>query len=310
MIWLFVLYAISGFTITLSKILLTYASPFFLIGSRMVIAGLGLGAYARLQGISITALSLEDWWLIAQFAFFGVIVPAITRVWALQYLPAVKIALLFNITPFFSALIAYYLLKERLSFLQLLGLCAGFSGLIPLMLVRQAQGIDQLLMPITLPDFILLASVVSFSYSLFIMQKLVRHRAVSPLLANGFSMLLAGVFSYNLSFAVEPIWLKGDCMLFLSLLALNIVLSNVICAHLQATILKTYSSTTMTFTSFLTPVFAAFYGWCFFGEQVSMNMLIAAGLILSGLMLYFFEHLQAIVANVYVKAQKEPTVLS
>lgn len=276
----------------------------------MVIASVCLGIYARLQGISPAMLALEDWRLIGQFTFFGVIVPAITRVWALQYLPAVKIALLFNVTPFFSALFAYYLFKERLSFLQVLGLVTGFSGLVPLVLVRHAGSVAQLLRPITIPDFILLIAVICFSYSLFIMQKLVRARACSPLLANGLSMFLGGIFSYNLAFTVEPVWLKGDMGIFLSLLALNIILSNVICAHLQASMLKYYSSTTMTFTSLLTPLFAAFYGYSLFGEQVSMNMLIAAALILTGLMFYFFEYVQSVVASLHVKTQKEPTVLS
>lgn len=292
MIWIVVLHAISGFTVTLTKMLVAYASPFFLIGVRMLISSMCLFGYAYTQGIYIRSLTRRDWILIAQFAVLGVIVPATGRAWSLQYLPTVKIALVFNFTPFFSALFAYALMKEQLTLLQFFGLVIGFTGLIPLMVTRHPEGVKVLLTDFCFADLVLLIGVISFSYSLFIMQKLVRQQRCPSILANGMSMFLAGIFACNAAVVTESVWLKGSLVIFIQLLILNILLSNVLSAHLQAWILKHYSSTTMTFMSFLSPLFAALYSWIIFGESLSMNTLIAGALVVSGLCVYFFDHLK------------------
>ena len=292
MILIVLLYAISGFTITLGKVLLAYASPLFFVGVRMLISGIALCAYAHMQNIRLQALGLKDWFLIGQFALLGVVIPAAGRAWALQYLPAVKIALLFNFAPFFSALLTYFFLKERLTLIQLLGLVIGFTGLIPLFLNGQPQSVKELVTHISYADVFVLMAVLSFSYSLLVMQQLVRHRQCSPLLANGLTMFFAGIFTFNASFWTESVWIKGNAFLFIQLLFLNIILSNVISAHLQAAILKRYSSTTMTVMSFLSPLFAALYGWILFNERPSVNVMIAGALVVTGLVLYFYRHVQ------------------
>lgn len=292
MMLLIILYAILGFTFTLSKIMLAYASPVFLVGTRMLLAGIGIWGYAHVQGLRARKLVSYDWFLIAQFALFGVVGTHVARAWALQRLPTVKAALLFNFSPFFSALFAYFLVKERLSLMQILGLLIGFTGLLPLFLAKEGANLSNLLTHFSLPDFVMLIAVASFSYSLLVMQKLVRHTNCSPVLANGLSMFIGGIFTCNAAIVTEPVWLlKGDLMFFIGLLTVNILLSNVVCANLQAFLLKKYSSTALTFTSFLSPFFAAGYSWILLKEQPTANAAIAGALVFSGLSIYFYKDL-------------------
>ncbi len=291
MMLLIVLYAILGFTITLSKIMLTYASPVFLVGTRMLLAGIGIWTYAHVQGSRAQKLGLQDWILIGQFALFGVVGTHVARAVALQHLPTVKAALLFNFSPFFSALFAYFLVRERLSYMQIFGLIIGFTGLLPLFLAKDGGSISSLLTHFSIHDFVMLVAVASFSYSLLIMQKLVRYTNCCPVLANGLSMFIGGVFTCNAAVVAEPVWLKGDFVFFAGLLVLNILLSNVVCANLQAFLLKRYTPTAMTLTSFLSPFFAAGYSWVLLNETPTINAVIAAVIVLSGLSIYFYKDL-------------------
>lgn len=294
MILVVVLYAMLGFTITLSKILLSYASPVFLVGTRMLIAGLCLSAYTYAKRGLNLRIPTQDWLLILQFTLFGVLIPHIARAWALQYLPAVKAALLFNLAPLFSAIFGYILLREKLTPLQMAGLLIGFAGLIPLFAHKGlGAGPFNLFQHFSIPDIVMLVAVASLSYALLVMQKLVRHHKCSPVLANGLSMLLAGIFACNAALIAEPVWIRGSVPIFLGLLILNIVASNFLCANLQAWLLKKHSPTFLSFASFLSPIFAAFYSWLFLNETISPNTFIAFILVLSGLGVYFYDGLRA-----------------
>lgn len=291
MVLVVLLYAILGFTITLSKILLAYASPVFLVGTRMLIAGLCLSGYIYAKrGLRIN-VPFQNWVLILQFTVFGILIPHIARTWCLQHLPTVKTALLFNLAPFFSAIFAYFLLKEKLTLMQVTGLLIGCAGLIPLF-ARQGVAFAMWDMTGHFYEIILLIAVASLSYALIVMQQLVRHQGCSPVLANGLSMLLGGIFACNAAIFTEPILVKKDLPIFLGLLALNIIVSNFLCANLQAWLLKKHSPTFLSFASFLSPLFAAIFSRVLLNENVSANTFIAFILVLSGLGMYFYDGLR------------------
>jgi drug/metabolite transporter (DMT)-like permease len=293
MLLVILLYSMLGLTVILSKILLAYASPLFLVGTRMLISGILLSGYAALMHRGHQKLVWADWILLVQFTIFGVIIPHVSRTWALQYLSPVKTALFFNLVPFFSALFGYLLIKERLSIKQMIGLVIGFLGTLPLLLnASSTTSVTKTFLYTAIPELILLGAVASLSYSFFVMQKLVRHRQHSPILANGFSMFLGGFLSVNAAAITEPVWVKQNVILFIALLILNIVISNFLCANLHAWLLKKHSATFISFASFLSPLFAAIYSWILFNEHISYNFVTAFVLVITGLFVYFHDNLR------------------
>lgn len=291
MILVILLYSVLGFTFTLSKILSNYAPPFFLVGSRMLIAGCLLGLYTYWSySHKSTKTSRDDWFLMLQFSIFGIVVPHVSRAWALQFLPTVKASLLFNTGPFFSAVFAYLLLKEKLTILQIAGLAIGFGGTLPLLLSNSSVLTQTSLFSFTLPDVMVLIAIASLSYSLFIMQRLVKHRNISPVFANAVSMIAGGFIALNASCWTESTWIKTphSFISFIGLLCLNISISNLFCANLQAWLLKKHSSTLLAFASFLSPAFTALYGWLLLGETITWNILLSFFLVLIGLTVYFY----------------------
>ena len=103
-------------------------------------------------------------------------------------------------------------------------------------------------------------------------------------------MLIGGFLALNASLIFEPVWItSGSIGIFVGLLALQILISNLICANLQASLLHHYSPTLMAFAGFLTPLCAAFYGWLLLNEGIHINYLISFFLVLLGLLIFYYD---------------------
>ena len=219
-------------------------------------------------------------------------IPYCSRAWALQYIPTTKAALLFNLLPFFTALFAYFFAREKLTLLKFCGLLIGFLGMIPV-LITGTNAEDSLgtFGFLSWPELAIIVAVSSLSYSLIIMQQLVKHRGCPPYLANATCMFLGGLCALALSLSVETQWIKGSASLkpFAILLGLQILISNIICSNLQAHLLKHYSSTFMAFASFLSPLCAAIYGSVLFNEKFTWHYLISFIIVIIGLAIYYYD---------------------
>lgn len=292
MFLIIVLYSLFGFTFTLAKISLQYASPFFIVASRMTLAGLGIMAYIYFAKKISCYPDKKDRFLHIQLTFFGVFLPYCSRAWALQFVTTSKAALLFNLAPFFVALYSYILFKEKLSFQKFCGLLLGFFGMLPLLISTSkleefvgAWGI------ISLPEIALLISVGSFSYSMIVMQKLIKHHGCPSLLANGLSMLSGGVMSLGAAYFMDSPWIKGNIAIFIALLAAQICISNLLCSQLQAYLLKRYSATLMSLANSITPLSASLFGLILFGEKLTWHYFVSFALVTLGLYVYYQDSL-------------------
>lgn len=290
MLLVILLYAVFGFTFTLGKIILTYAGAFFSVGARMVIGGTGLLSFIYFTKRIDCYPRKSDMYGYLQATLFGIFIPYCLRAWGLQYISTTKSALLFNFTPLFTAVFAYFFLRERMTVLKLIGLCIGFFGMVPVLISHSStEDIFGGIGFISLPELATLGAVASFSYNFIVMQKLVKHRGCSPILINGISMLLGGLLSLTAAAITEPVWFKTKPLVFLGLMTTQIIFSNLICANLQATLLKYHSSTFMAFASFLSPLFAACYGWLLLGENITWHFAASFIVVLIGLGFYYFD---------------------
>lgn len=284
------LYALWGFTFTLGKIILSYAQPFFSVGTRMFVSGLSMTAYILIRHRMRCYPARTDFYYYLQLITFGVCLPYTARSWALQFMSTMKSALIFNLTPFFAAFFAYLFLNEKLSFHKILGLIIGFAGMFPVLWLHSStEGGFNFFGFLSVPEIAMLIAVASLSYSLIIMQQLVKHRGCPPVLVNATSMVIGGALILSFSSIVEVDKIKSNPWTFATLLLVQLVISNLICANLQATLLKKYSSTLMAFATFLSPLFAAFYGWILLGENVTWHFFASFLLVMVGLAIYYYD---------------------
>lgn len=299
------LYLLFALTFTLAKAVLLYCKPLMFIGLRMTLAG----------GVLLTALGLSgklryergSWWLLMQSVLFHVFFAYTAEFWALQYISSSKTALIYNISPFVTALLSIIILKEAITRLQWLGLAVGFIGMVPVFTSFDAcqQFID--LRILSLSELVLVAAVISSCYGWIIMRQLLERFNYTPLHVNGISMALGGILSLAVSAAVEsrPLFFERtltqgcltdvlapfgwDGALWLGVYGVSlIVIANVVCYNLYGYLLSRYSATFISLAGFLCPIFASLLGWIYLGESISLSLVAGFIAVVIGLLLFYW----------------------
>ena len=293
MILVALLYALLASTFIFAKKALAYANPFFLIGVRMILAGIIMIAYQYFTNKSALTIKKEDWPTFFKVAIFHVYLSFILEFWALQYLTALKTTIIYSSTPFIAALLSYFLLNERLSLKKVTGIIIGLGGLMPV-LIAQAGNSSEFsgLWRISLPEIVLFGAVVSGSYAWFIVSDLME-KGYSLGTINGFAMLVGGAMSFATSVAVEGLTQPvKDFYPFLGWLLLLIIVANIIVYNFYGWLLKRYSITFVTFSGFLCPSFGTLYEWLFLGGTITWHYFASLAFVTGGLYLFYQEELK------------------
>lgn len=295
MLLILVLYGLFGSSFVFGKILLEYASPLFITGVRFSLGGLILLAYQYWHPKQQFKFKLKHVWWYAQMVVLGILVTYVLRFWALHDMPAAKTNFLYNLSPFMSSLLSYFIFGEKMSNRKWLGLFIGCAGLIPV-LVSSSAGEDAVggLTFLSWPEIAIIVSVATHTYSWIIMRKLVKEKSYSPMMVNGISMTVGGLLALLLSFITEgfnPI-ASANIAKFSITLAAIIIISNIICYNLYGYLLKKHTATFLSFAGFLGPLFTAIYGWILLGETVTWHFYLSTIIVFIGLYLFYQEELQ------------------
>jgi len=289
------LYALFASVFTISKTALEYSQPFFLVGTRMVIAGSILLAYQYIFYRSSFSIKSSDFWKLLQLGIFCIYLTNALEFWGLQYLSSFKTCFIYSLSPFFSALLCYMLFGEKLSIVKWLSLCIGFLGFIPL-LAQQSTGDDfaGAFLFFSWAELAVMLGALSSVYGWILLKQLVHEKGYPPTMANGIGMLLGGIMSLGHSLAVEN-WTPtpvSETIPFLECTMFLILVSNLICYNLYGYLLKHYSATFMSLAGFTTPFFTALFGWIFLNETVTWPFYVSGVIVFFGLILFYQEELK------------------
>lgn len=307
--WLILLlHMLFASTFTLGKIVLEFMQPILLIGVRMIIGGAILLGYQYFFNREHWRFDLKHIGLFVQIVLFHIYITYICEFWSLQYVTSAKACLLFSLTPFVTALFSYFLLAERLTKRQWIGLLIGFAGFWPVMgTFVPTENIFGTYSIISLPEIVLLISVVCASYGWILLKKLVVDYKYSPMMVNGLGMFCGGICALFTSFLVEgkpaltiPSGLylakymppfNAAFLTFAGYCLLLIFVASIICYNLYGYLLRVYSATFISFAGFTTPIFAAFFGWIFLSETVSWHFVLTLVIVTGGLYLFYQDEL-------------------
>jgi len=292
----FLLYALFASVFVVAKFGLEYTSPFFLVGSRMFVAGLLILAYAAFKSKESIAIK-KDWLAFLKLAVFNIYLTNVFEFWGLKYLSAAKTCFIYSLSPFLSALLSYFVFSEKLSRKKWMGLFVGIVGMIPILL---AEGRDEIqsgqFFVFSWAELSVVAAVFCSVIGWVQLRVVVTEKKYSPLVANGYSMLMGGVFALIHSYFKEtwdpyPVtsWLP-----FIEASLALIVISNFICYNLYGSLLKRFSATFISFAGFTTPIFTALFGFIFLGEEVALPFVISVAIVFLGLTLFYQEELSAL----------------
>ncbi|GAB4232126.1 MAG: DMT family transporter [Chlamydiales bacterium] len=292
----FLLYALFASTFTISKTALNYAEPFFLIGTRMIAAGLFMLVYEWFRSGRKLAISKTVLLQTALLGFVNIYVTNACEFYGLKHLTSFKTCFIYSLSPFLSALFSYFLLSEKMTRKKWIGFAVGFMGFLPILAISQ-EGDETIahLAVISWPEISVITAAVCSVYGWILLGQAVRTHGLSLFTVNGLSMLFGGILALGHSWTVET-WDPFPYSAFMPYLECTIallVVSNLLAYNLYGYLLRSYTATFMSFAGFLTPLFTALFGWFFLGEYVTLPFYISALIVFTGLYLFHQEELKS-----------------
>lgn len=295
MLYVLLLYALFASVFTIAKVGLEYTQPFFLIGTRMMLAGIILLSYQKFIKKQVFRFDKQVWLRIIQLALFNIYLTNVFEFWGLKYLTSFKTCFIYSLSPFLSALFCYYLFAEKLTRNKWIGLFLGFIGFIPILLSQTSseEAAGHFLF-FSWAELSVMLAAISSVYGWIVLKQLINENHVSPVNANGLSMFIGGAFALAHSLWVEdwnPIPVS-NMSVYLECTILLILISNLICYNLYGFLLKKYSATFISFAGFTTPLFTALFGWLFLGEIVTWPFYVSFATVFIGLTLFDQDELR------------------
>lgn len=133
-------------------------------------------------------------------------------------------------------------------------------------------------------------------YGWVLLRVAVKDSNVSPLTANGMSMLIGGFLALIHSFFVDtwnPIPVQSTELLpfFKITLAITCV-SSILCYNLYGMMLKRFTATFLSFMGLLSPIFASLHGWLFLNEPLSWVIFVSTAILSLGLWIVYSAELK------------------
>ncbi len=302
------MYATWSSIFSLGKMTLQYCPPLFLTGARMTLAGVILVLFLLITKRFNFRLSFKQIASLGALAFFSIYLTNVLEFWGLQYLSAAKTCFIYSLSPFFAALFSYIHFKEKMDKRKWIGLLIGFLGFLPVLFIQ--TGSEDLLQAFSFfswPTLAIMGAALFGVYGWVILRLIVKDQEISPLMANGSSMLIGGLLAFTHSFFVES-WAPfpvhaADFAPFLKGTLLMTLISNIICYNIYGMMLKRYTATFLSFVGLLSPIFASLNGWVFLGEAPSPIIFLSTGIVSLGLWIVY----QAELKQGYIVSNKQKT---
>lgn len=291
------MYAAWSSVFSLGKLALEHSPPLFLTATRMLFAAVLILSFLLITKRSSLKLSLRQFSSVLLLAFFSIYLTNTLEFWGLQHLSAAKTCFIYSLSPFFAALFSYIHFNEKMNPRKWLGLFIGFTGFIPVLLTQ--TGSEELLNAFSFfswPTLAIIGAALSSVYGWVLLRLMVKQQEISPLVANGTSMLFGGLFALIHSYLVEPgapfpieplhftSFIKGIVLITL--------ISNLICYNLYGMFLKKYTATFLSFVGLLSPIFASLNAWIFLRETPSWIIFASTSIVSLGLWIVYRAELK------------------
>ncbi len=273
----FAIYVIWGSTYLLNKIAVGQISPLFLAGIRFVIAGILVAIIAKFMGLKL-AISKKQLLncTIAGFLFLaygnGVFV------WALKYVDSGFAALISSTQPLFVLVLMRLIDRKEMKRKSLIGIGLGILGMYLLVSQQEIVSQEQSIIGI----FMILSCVLCWSYASILVSKI--DLPSSFFVSTGYQMFIAGLLLVLFSLAFGETWISPidwHLDVLLSMIGLVIFGSIVAFTAFNYLLLKVSPEKVAT-SAYVNPIVALFLGWLVLKEELSLQSIIAAGILLTG----------------------------
>lgn len=278
----FAIYIIWGSTYLLNKIAVTELPPFFLASIRFLTASVIIFIIAKFLKISL-AINLHQLknTIIAGFLFLtfgnGVVV------WALKYVDSGFAALEISAQPLVVLLLLRILQGKKISLMSYIGVGLGFIGIF--LLVSQKEIISQEGQIVGM--LTIFVCMISWAYASIFVGKadLPKNHFVNT----GYQMLTGGIMLAIVSLCLKETWsLPTSWTKDVQWSMIGLILFGGIIAFTSFNyLLKVVSPEKVATSTYVNPIIALILGWWVLNEHISLQSVIAAIILLTGV--YFIN---------------------
>lgn len=255
----------------------------------MLIAGLILLIYTKKIKKTKIIINKKDIKFFIYLSIYNIYLNSVLEIWGLTKLNSSKVCLLYSLSPFLTAIISFIILKEKTNLKKIIGITIGFLGLLPIIGENSINIAKSFY--ITQAEISIILAVISSVLGWIFLKKII-NLGYCIIMANGISMSLGGLLILINSFIFGENWnylpiinIKN----FIIITIITIIISNIICYNLFGYLLKTFSTTFMTFSGLTTPFFASLFGWFFLNEKITTNFFISIFIFLIGMIIFYIE---------------------
>ena len=291
------LFATWSTVFTLGKMTVSICPPLLLTGSRMIISGILIISFLLIKKQNPFKLKKNQIIPIILLAILSIYLTNALEYWGQQHLSAGKTCFIYSLTPFFAALFSYIHFKEKMNKKKWIGLTIGFAGIIPPLLIQ--TGSEKSLGGLGIFSWAELAIVGATVFSVYgwvLLRLLVKNNSLSPIVANGVSMLIGGILAIVHSLCVEswnpfPVAAANMSAYIQGTLIITFI-SNILCYNLYGFLLKKYTATFLSFVGLLSPLFASLSEWILLKQPPSITILASSAIIILGLWIVYQEELK------------------
>lgn len=291
----FMMFAMFASIFSVGKLAMVESGPHFLTAFRMIIASLIMLPVCLFNKKYHFKIRKQHLLPLASLSIFNIFFTNALEFWGLQFLTAAKTCLIYSLSPFITALVAYLFLNERMTKKKWLGLIVGFIGFIPILIYQSAGELElKHLGFFSWAELTVIGAATSAVIGWVTLKGLVEKEHMPTLLANTISMFFGGLIALATSFYLEdwnptpikslPIFLKWGSIL--------LIVSNLICYNMYGYLLKRFSATFISLCGFSSPLFASLYGWFLLDEAVGLPFFLSCGIIFLGVYFFYQEELK------------------
>ena len=278
----FSIYVIWGSTYLLNKIAVNELPPFMLAATRFTVAGILIFIIAMMMGksIAISWRQLKNT-IIAGFLFLsfgnGVVV------WALRFVDSGFAALEVSAQPLIVLVLMRILQGKKIQLMSIVGVILGLIGIYLLVSQKQILSQENSILGMTM----IFLCMLSWAYGSIFVGKadLPRNHFVNT----GYQMLMAGIMLAISSLLFNETWSSPwvwSSPVQLSVLLL-IVFGSIVAFTSFNYLLKVVSPEKVATSTYVNPIIALVLGWYFLEEEVTLQSIMAAVVLLTGV--YFIN---------------------
>ena len=282
MLAFFAIYVIWGSTYLLNKIAVTELPPFMLGSMRFTTASILIFTIAKILkfDLSITRTQLKNT-IIAGFLFLafgnGVVV------WALRFVDSGFTALEISAQPLVVLILMRILQGKKISAMSYIGVALGFFGIFLLVSQKQIISKDGQILGMIM----IFVCMISWAYASIFVGK--ANLPKNFFVNTGYQMLSGGIMLAIASLCFGEEWTSPTTWstpVLWSMLLL-IIFGSIIAFTAFNYLLKEVSPEKVSTSTYVNPVIALFLGWLILDENLTIQSIIAAVILLTGV--YFIN---------------------